>query len=134
MRRRLLRTLLFIATVAVVWLLVSPSNAWALPSRAPICDPRGAITFAPPPQIQDAEVSLDIPADCFEGVFDLRLVKNLEHGRSAPPELTSSQESMTSATVPMLAFEFSERTKLSFDDDVAPPRGVRVELERPPQA
>jgi hypothetical protein len=134
MPRRLLRTLFVIATVTVVWLLVSPSSAWALPNRAPICDPRGAITFAPPPQIQDAEVSLDIPADCFEAVFDLRLVKNFDHGRSAPPELTSSQESMTSVNVPMLAFEFSERTKLSFDDDVAPPSGVRASLERPPQA
>ena len=27
--------------------------------RAPLCDPRGATTFAPPPQMQDVEVSLD---------------------------------------------------------------------------
>ena len=27
--------------------------------RAPLCDPRGAITFAPPPQMQDVEVTLD---------------------------------------------------------------------------
>lgn len=28
-------------------------------TRAPLCDPRGAITFAPAPQMQDVEASLD---------------------------------------------------------------------------
>ena len=136
MRRRALRTLLLIATVTVVWLLVSPSTALAMPrNAAPVCDPRGAITFAPPPQIQDAELSLDIPADCFDlGAIDFRLVKNVDHGRTAPPELSSSQESMTAANVALFGLEVSERVPAPRARREAPPAGVRRSLDRPPQA
>jgi hypothetical protein len=135
MRRRLLRTVLLIATVTVVWLLVSPSQAFAMPrNAAPVCDPRGAITFAPPPQIQDAEVSFDIPADCFElAAIDFRLVKSLDHGRSAPPELKMSQESATSTGLVLLGLEFSERVPAPTVVEREPQAADRESLERPPR-
>ena len=81
-RIRLLRALFTLTTLAVVWLVASPALAANVPgmhasmrappdpfgkaatsvpasSRAPLCDPRGATTFAPPPQVQDVERSLD---------------------------------------------------------------------------
>lgn len=135
MRRRLARILVAVATVVVVWLLVAPSQAFALPRNgAPVCDPRGAITFAPPPQIQDAELSLDIPPDCFDlAAIDFRLVKNVDHGRSAPPELSSSQESMTGAAPILLGLEFSERLPAPSVVERAPRAADRESLERPPR-
>lgn len=131
----MLKTLLALATVTVVWLLVAPSQAFAMPrNAAPVCDPRGAITFAPPPQIQDAEVSFDIPADCLDlAAIDFRLVKNLDHGRSAPPELSSSQDSMTGTDVMQLGLEFSERIPVPTVVTCEPKAADRESLERPPR-
>jgi hypothetical protein len=136
MRRRLVRTLLLVATVTVVWLLVSPSQALAMPrSGAPVCDPRGAITFAPPPQIQDPELSLDVPVDCFDlAAIDFRLVNGVDHGRSAPPDLSSSQESVTGMDALLFGLEFTERVPAPRAIASAPPAGVRPTLERPPQS
>lgn len=58
MRKKLARAFVTLATLVVVWLVASPASAST--SRAPVCDPRGAIGFAPHPQIQDIEQSLDI--------------------------------------------------------------------------
>jgi hypothetical protein len=135
MRRGLLRTVLLIATVTVVWLLVAPSQAFAMPRNgAPVCDPRGAITFAPPPQIQDTELSLDIAPDCFElTAIDFRLVKNVDHGRTAPPELSSSQESMTGSAHVVVDLEFSARLPAPSVVERAPQAADRESLERPPR-
>lgn len=135
--RRVLRALLTVATLVVVWLVVAPRSAFAATplSGAPICDPRGAITFAPPPQIQDAELSLDIPADCFDiGPLDLRLVKNADHGRSAPPELTSSQEPAAAVAGLRLDLVFSERLPVRVFVESEPPLADRDSLERPPRS
>ena len=128
------RALLAIATLVVVWLVVAPSTAFAASplSGAPICDPRGAITFAPPPQIQDTETSLDIPADCFDiGPLDLRLVKNADHGRSAPPELTSSQEPAAATCGLRLDLQFSERLAVRVLVESEPQLADRESIERP---
>ena len=65
MRTRALRLLLTLTTLVVVWLVASPAMASegtlaSLANKAPLCDPRGAITFAPPPQMQEPTSSLDI--------------------------------------------------------------------------
>lgn len=127
--------MLVLATLVVVWLLVAPSQAFALPrNAAPVCDPRGAITFAPPPQIQDAELSLDIPADCLDlAVLDFRLVKGLDHGRTAPPDLTSSQDSVTGIGAILCGLEFSERLPIDAAPERAPKLADLESLERPPR-
>jgi hypothetical protein len=82
--RALLRAFFTLVAIAAAWFVVTPASAAGNVSsalveasfapapppappppsvppsmRAPLCDPRGAITFAPPPQMQDVEVSLD---------------------------------------------------------------------------
>jgi hypothetical protein len=122
--------LLAIATFTVVWLVASPASA--LPARAPVCDPRGAIGFAPPPQIQDAEQSLDIPADCYD-VSPLE-TRNIVPGRGHRVlDFSSSQEPVaaTAPIVPVLAF--AERLAVRVVIEARPPPGVRSSLDRPPR-
>lgn len=99
---------------------------------APVCDPRGAIGFAPPPQIQDLELSLDVPADC---VDDNPLeTRNFVPGHGVQIDLASSQEPVapTRALLPPVAR--SERLPVRAHADTRPSLGVRASLDRPPRA
>jgi hypothetical protein len=129
MKRRLLRTLLALATFAVVWLVVSPASA--SPSMAPLCDPRGAITFAPPPQIQDAELSLDIPADC--ATDSPSESRNVVPGRGPQIDISFSQEPVAASGTRLPALIFAERLPARVAVDVGLRPGVRASLERPPR-
>jgi len=127
MRRTFLRTLLTLATLTVVWLVVSPASA-----MAPVCDPRGAVGFAPPPQIQDEERSLDIPADCFD-VNPLE-TRNVVPGHSGKIDLSSTQEP-AAATASMLPdLVFAERLPVRVAIEARPLLGVRLSLDRPPRS
>jgi hypothetical protein len=130
MRRKLVHAFVTLATFMVVWLVTSPARAFS--DRAPVCDPRGAIGFAPPPQIQDAELSLDIPADCAD-ISPLES-KNFMPGRGAPIDFSSSQEpaSVTTPALPVLVL--AERLPVRITTCARPPPGVRSPLERPPRA
>lgn len=128
-RRKLLSAILALATFTVVWLVVSPASAM---SRAPICDPRGAIAFAPPPQIQDAELSLDIPADCFDS-SPLESKNYVPGHRSAPIDISSMQEPVATTTLELPAITLSERLPVRVDGTETGPPGFRVSLERPPR-
>jgi len=121
-----LSALLAVATFAVVWLVVSPASA-----MAPVCDPRGAVGFAPPPQIQDAELSLDIPADCFD-VNPLE-TKNCVPGHHVQIETWGSQEPMAATPLVVLGLEFAERLPVREHAQTRPPPGFRMSLERPPR-
>lgn len=125
-RRKLLSAILAVATFAVVWLVVSPASA-----MAPVCDPRGAVGFAPPPQIQDAELSLDIPADCFD-VNPLE-TKNYVPGHHVQIETWTSQEPVAASPLLVLALEFTERLPVRAHVDGGPRPGVRMSLDRPPR-
>ena len=61
MSRAFLRLVVAVAAASCVWLVAIPA-AWAS-SLAPQCDHRGAITFAPPPQLQPPEQSIDMTDD-----------------------------------------------------------------------
>lgn len=124
-----MRALLALATVAVVWLVVSPASA--LPNRAPVCDPRGAIGFAPPPQFQDLELSLDIPPDC----PDHRLLdaRALVAGRSAQAEYTISQEPALVVTPAPAPPALAERLGVREAEGGAARPAFRSPLERPPR-
>jgi hypothetical protein len=117
---------LSIATFVVVWLVVSPAQA-----MAPLCDPRGAVGFAPPPQFQDEERSLDIPPDCVE-VNPLE-TKNYLPGRPAALDLSSSQEPVAASTSVLPSFVFSERLPVRIEVEARPPPGVHDSIERPPR-
>ncbi len=129
MPRKVLRALLAAATVLVVWLVVSPAGA--VPRRAPVCDPRGAIGFAPHPQIQDPELSLDIPADCVE-VNPLE-TRNVVPGHRLVIDVSFSQEPTTPATQTLPSLFFQERLPVDLTTCGRPPPGVRVPLDRPPR-
>ena len=58
LRRRIAAVLLSAVVVTLVVLLPRVASA-----AAPLCDPRGAVGFAPPPQLQDPEQSLDLGLD-----------------------------------------------------------------------
>ncbi len=117
------------ATFAVVWLVVSPASA---ASRAPLCDPRGLIAFAPPPQIQDAELSLDIPADCVE---DSPIEsKNYVPGHlGASIDLSSAQEPVAESPVDLPDVPLSERLSIRASVEGRLPPGFRASLDRPPR-
>lgn len=135
MRRNLVRALLTLAVFAVVWLVVTPALAYervgAMP--APLCDPRAAVTFAPPPQFQDPDASLDVvqEEDCSPRALDVRKVSR---GRPlvAPsrlvedPALTLASSWGTATQVSRLGAPCAERLP------DAP--GVRMAVERPPRA
>jgi hypothetical protein len=127
-RRKLVQTLLAFATTLVVWLVVSPASA---SGRAPICDPRGLIAFAPPPQIQDAELSLDIPADCVE--LSPLETKNYAPGHRTAAVDFSPQEPVAEATLTLPAIAPSERLSVRRDVQARPPPGFRTSVERPPR-
>jgi hypothetical protein len=129
MSRKLLHAFVTLATFLVAW-LVAPS-ASATPNRAPVCDPRGAIGFAPPPQIQDTEQSLDIPADCVEiGLFE---TQHVTPGRGAPVDFSVSSEAAAPTASPLLDLVFEERLPLAITVEARPPPGVRSSLDRPPR-
>jgi hypothetical protein len=126
--RKALRALFAVATFAVVWLVVSPARAHDL---APVCDPRGAITFAPPPQIQDAELSLDIPADCVEiGLFETR---HVVPGRAPVIDLASAQEPVIAEPIVLPVLPFTARLRVRAADRAVIPPGVKTTLDRPPR-
>jgi hypothetical protein len=130
MSGKLLRALMAVATFTVVWLLVSPASAAT--SAAPICDIRGAITFAPPPQIQDEERSIDIPADCqTESPLDN---PNFTPGRSAPPDISFSQEPAAGMATGLPELSFSERVAAPVAERAPPRPGVSSSLDRPPRS
>jgi hypothetical protein len=128
-RRKLLQALLAGATLLVVWLVVSPAAAAS--SRAPVCDPRGAIGFAPPPQIQDPELSLDIPADCVE-VSPLES-KNVIPGHRLIIDVSSSQEPTTPGRQALPSPTRCERLAIDLTTCGRPPSGVRASIDRPPR-
>jgi hypothetical protein len=126
MRSRALRILFTLTVFAIVWLVVKPAHA-----AAPVCDPRGATMFAPPPQIQDAEQSLDVVPDCaVDSPLDVRAVGPR---RGGPIAFSFSQEPMAANAIllpPMLVGDKLDAPRSSL---VRPPRGVRSALERPPR-
>lgn len=125
--RKLLRIFVTLATFTVVWMVASPARA-----AAPVCDPRGAIMFAPPPQMQDPEQSLDVVAPC-DPREDPLATRHVGPQRGPQIELSDSREPAlpTALAVPLsppLARLAAPEEALS-----RAPNGVRLALERPPR-
>jgi hypothetical protein len=126
--RTLLRAFVTLATFAVVWLVASPAQA-----AAPVCDPRGAIMFAPPPQMQDPEQSLDVVAPCDGRADDPFAAHHVGPQRGPQIELSDSREpALTNAFVVPLAPPLA-RIAAPEEDLPRAPAGVRSALERPPR-
>ncbi len=117
-----------VAVATLVW-LVLPRAAFA---AAPLCDARGAITFAPPPTLEEPNASVDIGEadDCSSTAADFAL----DHGRA--PSASSSVDSMARASlsaplVVMPATPTSDVSPLAAHFDA--PVGVRLRVDRPPR-
>ncbi len=98
---------------------------------APMCDPRGAAVFAPPPQIQDPELSLDIPPDCAE---DSPLdVRNAVPGHGPLQLDTSTPDMALTGSLGFATLTFSERQPFVVFLAARPPPAPKSTLERPPR-
>jgi hypothetical protein len=75
-----------VCAAAIVLLFALPASA-----SAPRCDARGAITFAPPPKLDEPNVSIDrTPSTC---QLELLLESDgYERGRAPAPETQASQD------------------------------------------
>ena len=76
---RWVRLTFAVLAAAIVWLVASRAEA-----SAPRCDSRGAITFAPPPRLEEPNRSVDIAPpdlDCLNALFGNGSV---DRGRSPP--------------------------------------------------
>jgi hypothetical protein len=118
----------------------APPNALARiapADRAPLCDPRGAITFAPPPQMQDAEASLDSGLtldDCLATLRDD--VNRAAPGRGPIPldaRSVSSDAAVLSAAV-LLAASARELLPAPAASTSCSRPGIRSTVDRPPRA
>ncbi|AKU95787.1 hypothetical protein AKJ09_02451 [Labilithrix luteola] len=133
--RLLLRVFVALTAFVAVW-IVAPSAARAASvNAAPVCDPRGAIMFAPPPQMQDPQQSLDIVVnedDCTQSPLETRHL--VSHRAPLLIDSGPAQDPATANVATSVADPESELcpapvASLSF----ARP-GFRSDLERPPRA
>lgn len=107
--------------------------------RAPLCDPRGAITFAPPPQMQDVEATLDTGLtldDCFASTRDDANAKRAAPGRAPLPidAQSASSDAAVIATRVMLAACARELLPAPGVSTSCPRPGIRSTVDRPPRA
>ena len=150
MRIRLLRALFTLTTLAVVWFVTSPALAANAPvslhppaersapalSGAPLCDPRGATTFAPPPQMQDVELSLDSGLT----LDDCMTTRSSDAGRAAPGrapaplDASASSDAMLISAVATLAAAARELQLVPVASTPCPRPGIRSTVDRPPRA
>ena len=126
--RKLLRIFVTLATFSVVWMVASPARA-----AAPLCDPRGAIMFAPPPQMQDPEQSLDVVAACDPRAEDPLAARHVDSQRGPQIQIAFSQEPATTNPVVVPLSPPLARLAAPEEAFARAPAGVRSALERPPR-
>src|SRR5437660_12863648 len=130
MLRRWLRLFVACATALAAWVVATPAHA-----AAPLCDQRGATTFAPPPQLQPIETSIDVgpPADddCFGRLGGITTVDG--GGSPSAPSATVSVD----MAVPIAAHGVSDPawvpTREARDGKTGEREGVRSRVDRPPR-
>jgi hypothetical protein len=106
--------------------------------RAPLCDPRGAITFASAPQMQDIEVTLDTGLtldDCF-GTTHRGDANQAAPGRAPLPSDASSASSDAAVlrAAVVLAAPGRELLPAPGPSTTCSRPGIRSTVDRPPRA
>ena len=130
MPRAFLRSVVTIAVAVCAWLIAAPAYAGM---SAPQCDNRGAITFAPPPQLQPMEQSIDATDDGATCVERMLAAEGVHQGNAPPPTPTATEPVAPQAFPALLPPALS--AVLPRDDvQTRAPAGVRTSLERPPRA
>ena len=106
--------------------------------RAPLCDPRGAITFASAPQMQDLEVTLDTGLtldDCFGGAHGSD-ANQASRGRAPLPSDASSASTDAAVlrTAVVLVASARELLPAPGPGTTCSRPGIRSTVDRPPRA
>lgn len=130
MRSRIARAVLMLATMLVVWLVTAPARAM----QAPLCDPRGAVGFAPPPQLQDLELSLDtgVKEDCGETPEEILHVVTGRNSRGVDPPI-AQEPAAAPARAPYVRPLVTARLAAPVETTGGERAGYRAPLERPPR-
>ena len=129
--RLYLRIAISLLAATFVWLL-APKSAHA---AAPLCDARGAITFAPPPTLEEPNASVDIgdADDC--GAPSSQDVA-FQHGQRGPSGQTAAEDgerALTTISPVILPASFADVLH-DAQTTFVPPSGVSSRLDRPPRA
>jgi hypothetical protein len=118
------------AAFAIVWLVASPARA----TLAPQCDARGAITFAPPPQLQPPEQSIDVTDGSAPSCLERFLTDGGVKQGSAPPSPSASGLEPTAIQATLEVRPSSKGELLAPEVPHMPHAiGVQARLERPPR-
>lgn len=121
---------IFVSLLAAtfVWLL-APHSARA---AAPLCDARGAITFAPNPTLEEPNSSVDVGQDDCDGSGAGE--QSYDHGRT-PTAIDAASEgvrALVAESPRILAATPSDELEDAATTFVAP-SGVRARVDRPPR-
>ncbi len=125
--RLCIRILVSLLAATFVWLLAPSARA-----AAPLCDSRGAITFAPNPTLEEPNSSVDVAEDDCSGAGAAQLA--YEHGRSptAADATSDSARALVAKSptiLPASPSDVLEDPATTF----VPPSGVRSRVDRPPR-
>lgn len=112
-----------------VWLLAPSARA-----AAPLCDSRGAITFAPPPTLEEPNASIDVgdADDCSSQSRDDVALDHGQHGSSTQTAAEDGARALVATSpviLPASIADVLEDTETTF----VPPSGVSSRLDRPPR-
>lgn len=131
----MLRIAVSLFAVTLVWLACPRAAFAATGGGAPLCDARGAITFAPPPTLEEPNASVDIgdapqADDCSTHAIDT----TLDHGRAPNASITTDVLSRAALSSPLLVMPATPTSTIFvLAAHFVAPRGVRTRVDRPPR-
>ena len=102
-------------------------------SRAPLCDDRAATMFAPAPQLQAPQTSIDVgdsPDDCLSSFLD----DGVAHQGGDSRGVNSVPDAAMLAAVPTVPAAPHVNHALDLPAELAVPKGVHTRLDRPPRS
>ena len=100
-------------------------------TRAPLCDDRGATTFAPAPQLQAPQTSIEMDErdDCLSNFLD----DGVAHQGGAPRAFSAAPDAAMVTLIPAVARCPRGELVVVHFDSILPPAGERFRVERPPR-
>jgi len=127
--RRFLRAVTTTAVALAIWLVASPARA-----AAPLCDTRGATTFAPAPTLQAPMASVDVGHDPRECPRADLLAAYRQGGERDPRIEERSPAPVAPVAAPRAVDEASAMRAPPDEERIEGARsGVHRSIERPPR-
>jgi len=126
--RSVFRVIVAFAAAAMVWLVAGQARA-----AAPLCDERGATTFAKNPTLQEPNVSIDVGMnDCVAADTSDDRAYDDGHGSAPQPNGHDAPPALVPWTVQILPPLFTEQSSPVADSCEGPP-GFQHQVDRPPR-